>query len=836
MTLARVRWRGRLTGATLALAVARATVAHAAAAQPQACGSSGDSAGVVRHWPAPLDRAVTLHAADLSLRDALDRVAALARIRLSYSAELLPLDRRVCAVADSTPSGRVLEDLLSGTNVIAVTAGGDQVVLTPRPAAAGRTETPPLARSINVLDRVVVTGSVTSAPARELTVGLDVLSGERLGRENINTVADALDAYVPGMWSWAQSPANMLGSYASIRGASSFGLSYPKIYIDGIEVANPLLLSRFNATSVDRIEVIRGPQGSALYGTDAISGVINIVTRHEGTPDHGTHVELRSTAGMSQSAFARDVLAQDHTLTIASGSSTRSSDLHVEVGSMGAFVPNGYSRELLANGAARVVGTSGTLSGTARLYVEQAGPANSLLTIDRPMVSDDSLSQPQTTSQSPQSVSEYTLGTTATLFGNERWTHTFVAGVDGYRLANVQTNYTPVPTVLDSALRAAQGGADRATLRASSVMRVNANGPTRATFTFSAEHAALRLSALEAGRVLSAEHEPHASYLERSATTWQSSTGLSAQVNVAVDDLFFATGGVRVERDSRLAADDQVAALPMLGVASVRDYGPFTVKLRAAYGKGIRPPTTATRWQLWQPGAIGSQTPLGPEEQSGTELGMDLALRRILSLQLTRFDQRASGLIQQVAVAADSGPQGRHMLYAAENVGRIANAGWELAASGSWSRLSATGALSFVDSRVTRVAAGYTGDLVAGDRMLQVPARTASLNLAWTAPDWHAAITGSRALDWINYDELALAQAWSSDSRPMRDLVGPRLREYWQRYNGGLRLRATMSRDLRPDLSFEMSADNLLNYQRGEPDNITIVPGRTIMTGVRIKF
>ena len=144
--------------------------------------------------------------------------------------------------------------------------------------------------------------------------------------------------------------------------------------------------------------------------------------------------------------------------------------------------------------------------------------------------------------------------------------------------------------------------------------------------------------------------------------------------------------------------------------------------------------------------------------------------------------------------------------------------------------------MTFVDSRVRRVAAGYTGDLVAGDRMLQVPARTASLNLAWTAPDWHAALTGARALDWINYDELALSQAWVSADHPLHDLVGPRLRDYWRRYNGGLRLRATASRELRPGFSLEISADNLLNYQRGEPDDITIVPGRTLTVGLRLRF
>jgi len=67
-------------------------------------------------------------------------------------------------------------------------------------------------------------------------------------------------------------------------------------------------------------------------------------------------------------------------------------------------------------------------------------------------------------------------------------------------------------------------------------------------------------------------------------------------------------------------------------------------------------------------------------------------------------------------------------------------------------------------------------------------------------------------------------------------MLGTELRQYWRDYDGGLRLRASMSREIRPMFSIEVSADNLLNYQRGEPDNITIVPGRTLMTGVRVKF
>ena len=120
--------------------------------------------------------------------------------------------------------------------------------------------------------------------------------------------------------------------------------------------------------------------------------------------------------------------------------------------------------------------------------------------------------------------------------------------------------------------------------------------------------------------------------------------------------------------------------------------------------------------------------------------------------------------------------------------------------------------------------------------MLQVPARTLSANATWQGRGWFASKGATRAFDWINYDELSLATAYMSGDRMAHEITGAQLRQYWRRYNGGFRLRASLSRDLRRDLSFELTGDNLLNYQRGEPDDITIVPGRTILTGLRLKF
>lgn len=811
-------------------------VARPLAAQARACNSRGSDSLAVQsaaRWTAPLDRPVTIRATTLSLRSALDRVAAVAKLRLSYSPEVLPLDRAVCLSAKAEPVGKILADLMAGTNVAAVSAGGDQVALTPGAAATQSASAPEMARSLGVLDRVVVTGSAVGAPERELTIGLNVLNGRQLARENSGTLSGALDSYVPGVWSWTQPPTSVLSSYASIRGASSFGLSYPKIYIDGIEVANPLLVSRFAPDAIDRIEVIRGPQGSALYGTDAISGVVNIVTRHEGPGADGERAAIRTSAGVMQSAFARNVLSQEHAISLVTGSSTSSADLHISGGTTGAFIPNAYSRDLLANASARRVGERTTVSGTARFFVQEAGSTTSPL-VTPPPVPTGGYSKKNT---SPQSVHEYTVGTTATIVQNERWTHSLVAGVDGYRLANVESSFTPIPRVADSALRAAQGHADRATIRGSSVLNLRSIEPTHLTLTLSAEHSTLR-AVSETPQLLAPAGRNTATRLEpRNVVGWQSSTGITTQANGAVNNTLFITGGVRVERDSRLASTEDVAVLPMVGVATVGELGPLSVKVRGAYGKGIRPPSTLGRAAFWQ-SSTGSPTQesLGPERQSGIEAGIDVALQDALSIKITHFNQRASGLIQQVAVPADNDYQSRRWMYVLENVGEITNRGWELEATTAFSRLSVSGTMSFVDSRVQKLATGYNGDLTTGDRMLQVPARTGSLNLTWLGRRWYASLGGSRAFDWINYDELGLVQAFIGGAHPARDLIGPQLRQYWRQYNGALRIRASASRDIRNRFALRFTGDNLLSHQLNEPDNMTVLPGRTIMTGVSLKF
>src|SRR5581483_4532524 len=131
-----------------------------------------------------------------------------------------------------------------------------------------------------------------------------------------------------------------------------------------------------------------------------------------------------------------------------------------------------------------------------------------------------------TDTTAPQSVNEYTIGATSTVAGGDRWTHSFVAGIDGYRLSNVETNLTPIPNVVDSALRAAQGGADRATLRASSVLHLRATDATRATLTFSAEHATLRERSVSSWRFAADGRNTVSRLAPSELVNWENNTGV----------------------------------------------------------------------------------------------------------------------------------------------------------------------------------------------------------------------------------------------------------------------------------------------------------------------
>lgn len=523
------------------------------------------------------------------------------------------------------------------------------------------------------------------------------------------------------------------------------------------------------------------------------------------------------------------------------GSQLRSANIGLTYSSLGAYAPDASTRRLGATGGTRWVGARTTLSATWRLSSDHAGASVNPLLAPTVGVRDSAAPGPALIQvAAEQAAMQYMAGATAVFAQNPRWTHSAVVGIDGYRLTNFRQPSMLLSNESQATEGLADGTANRATMRLSSVAGFGDLTGVSGTLTFAAEQSVLRSQTV--ARTQQFRVNPGTVVATPSTTEdSRTSSGIVTQVNVALRNALFFTSGLRVERTQGFATSDRALALPMFGVAFVMNRENTTLKVRAAYGRGVRPAQTLSRTTMF--GAVGGSSEaasLEPERQSGVEAGFDLDAGRHFSLHVTRFDQRATGLIQQVPIARDTtttaGPGATSFSYVLENIGEIWNRGWELSSSLTARHVTVSGTLSQVDSRVVRVAEGYRGDLRAGDRMLEVPRWTSGLTASWSTARWHASLAASRASEWIGYDRLGLAQAASGLTPGARSSLQSVLRAYWRDYPGVPHLRAAISRDVFRSISLELSGENLLNRQTGEPDNATIVPGRTIIMGLRAKF
>ncbi|MCC6317475.1 MAG: TonB-dependent receptor [Gemmatimonadaceae bacterium] len=790
-------------------------------------------------WPSPLDRQVVVGDGPVSIQVAIERAGAAARVHFTYQADLLPRDRTVCAGTARVQLGDALTQWLDGSRLKPVIAGTDRVVLAlVRPAMTAEPAAAALATA-QLAPVVVVEQPVSGAPTENATISRSVVVSDQLEATGSPTVAQALSGAVPGLWMWSTTPTAIGGGMASLRGASSFGANYPKVYVDGIEVANPVFLAQLATDQVAHVEVIRGPQGAALYGAGAIGGVINITTRVAAGLRDGRRVWLRSTAGIAESRYSPlGAFVQDHALGAQFGDAARSLGLGLSTSTIGAFIPGAFSRQVQASLGAAFTGSTSRLQLTARVVGQRAGNAASPLLPDiLPVMSvapgSNGNGNGSTTSTGPtasappvadsaaaQDVTQYTVGGTWTVQA-ERWTHALVAGVDGYRLDNVALVPGMLRTPGDSALLAASGGADRLSARWSAVTQLGDERRIASRVAIGADHSALRDASLGSAGDRS---------LGALAPVWRSTSGASAHADVSLGRVVTLAGGLRLERNAGFTILSGVAALPSLGAAVRRQVGPAAITLRTAYGKAISPARAALRPTPWG-GRAPAILSLEPEEQAGIEYGADVSVGSRVSAHITRYDQRATNLVQPVA--AMSSASGR-LVYQWQNVGAITNTGWEVESRVTLGALALDGALGLTDSRVQRVASGYSGDLRAGDRVLQVPTRTVSLTASWLGRGWSGSGAIARASDWVNYDWLALSGDLSRTPSSMPG--GDALRSYWRRYRGVTRLRAAFTREITASLGAVFAGENLLNVQTGEPDNVTIVPGRTLRAGLRARF
>ena len=150
----------------------------------------------------------------------------------------------------------------------------------------------------HVLDEIVVVGTGTEHKLKDAPVQTEVISSKQLKQFNGSSLEDILSMLSPSF----DFQSSDMGSNMQLGGLSN---SYILVLVDGKRMHGDLggqnNLGQIDPARIDRIEIIKGA-ASALYGSDAIAGVINIILKKnrdnflvENTTRIGSHWETRQS-------------------------------------------------------------------------------------------------------------------------------------------------------------------------------------------------------------------------------------------------------------------------------------------------------------------------------------------------------------------------------------------------------------------------------------------------------------------------------------------------------------------------------------------------------------
>jgi outer membrane receptor for ferrienterochelin and colicins len=130
------------------------------------------------------------------------------------------------------------------------------------------------------LNEVVITGTKTEKSIKDVPVITQVIKAEKMIEMGVTNITDALQKSVPGL------DVSQFGTRTAIT-MQGLNANYVLFLIDGERLAGEINgdidYSRLNLDNIDRIEIIKGAS-SSLYGSNAIGGVINIITKKTTEP------------------------------------------------------------------------------------------------------------------------------------------------------------------------------------------------------------------------------------------------------------------------------------------------------------------------------------------------------------------------------------------------------------------------------------------------------------------------------------------------------------------------------------------------------------------------
>lgn len=669
----------------------------------------------------------------------------------AVTAARVTLRNRVGGVAAQTTTdreGRFVVRVLPGSYRLVVEARGfSQAERADVEVVADETKTVDVALVVVALsDQMVVSATRTATPADEIAGAVEVIGGEVLAQKSQSQVSEAL-RLVPGLVV-AQSGGR--GSITSIftRGGES---NYTKVMIDGVPVnaaGGAFDFAFLTPENVERVEVSRGP-GSAPFGSDAMTGIVQLFTRRGAT--RTPELELSGEGG----SFAH----HRETATL--------SGVH---GGFDYAASYGYQK---TDGRFR---NSDFLNRSASVNLGLAlAPQANLRLVSR--LTNSTLGVPGATGvlfadpDQRQKHRDVSLAATLDVRTTSRWYQTarfIYAEFDNNSFDPVAQDLSQPDT---PPLAPGSFGNDFASRFGEHQKRTGVHYQTVAVLNLS--------NVLTAGVDFEREAAVFTDDFSR-VTPERDNLGLYVQDQFSWRERLFVTAGVRLERNSGRTPEDLRAALASLGssaplgdvgfgveanpkiAAAVlarqhREDGLGATRLKASFGASIKEPTLT---EAFSPSIFFLGNPsLKPERAVSFDVGViqEFANRRA-SLEATYFDNRFRDQIiftfDPVTFGAVRLPDGRLTNFI--NLERASARGVELIASARpLLKLRATASYTFLRSRLERAE---LANREVGLALLRRPRHSGTFDVMWVEEKFDVSLDGSLVGERRDIDPLSGAR------------------------------------------------------------------------------
>lgn len=558
-----------------------------------------------------------------------------------------------------------------------------------------------------VSDAVVVSAAQVPRPLSESPSTTTVVGRADIEQRQLETVADAVRT-VPG---FTVGRSGGRGALTSIfpRGGDS---DYTLVLVDGMRVnafGGGFDFSLLPFGDVEQVEVVRGPQ-SAVFGSDAIGGIVSVITRHGGEPTGSASVE-----GGSQAFWH------------ATGGGTASVGQWSFGGGAEHTQTDGFTGTAPATGER--VSNDDWDSSTAALNVSWSRSPATLVRGDFRWL-DNERGNPGPFGSNPigifTAVDRVSRGFDTDHSGSLQARVPWGRLLSGRIQQRLQVTYAD----LDNKFHSSFGDSFFETRRTTARAQTDVMATTSTGVSFGIEG----LSERARGTYFTGEAVQPIPIKRRTI-------GAFAEVRQQFGARVSATAGLRVDSIQRTAlegdpfaftprppfAEDTVNSVNPRGsvtfLAWQDAHGVARTKLRASAGTGIRPPDA---FEI----AFTDNPALKPERSRSFDLGVSHVVATGLTADATVFVNRYDDLI--VAVGGSLTGISR---YRTDNIANARARGLELGLA--WRGpigLSARGSYTFLDSDVLAVDNGRTAPppFSVGDPLLRRPRHQGSLDLLWT--------------------------------------------------------------------------------------------------------